>query len=143
MLWSFGPQARAALPEVAAGLDDYYWPSRAAAAATLGKIGPAAKDAAPALARLLHDNEQRVRAIAALALYQVTGDAAPAVQSLERLLADDIELAAREEAARYLGQIGPAARAAIPSLEYCLTSEDPALQRSALEALQRVQPPKR
>jgi len=85
-----------------------------AAAVVLGKIGPAAKEAVPALIRKLRDRDRDVVVAAAEALVKIGKPAIPAlikvVQS-ERL--DEIE---RIYAARALGNVGPAAKKAIPIL---------------------------
>jgi HEAT repeat protein len=45
----------------------------------------------------------------------------------------------RSEACTLLGEIGPAAKAAVPALTRALQHDDPALQRDAKDALQRIQ----
>ena len=83
------------------------------AAIALGSLGDIAE---PTLAAFLDDKSPRVRALAAETLGR-TG-ARGAVGQLSKLLQDE-DANVRATAIRALGEIGPASRAAVPSLIQC------------------------
>src|SRR5205823_4227922 len=113
--------------------------ARLAAAAALGDIGPAARDAIPALAEAMKkDTELQVREEAALALGG-SGQAAAVPPLIDVLNGDDEDV--RRLAALALGEIGPAARPAIPSLIKALRADkDYRVRFHAAEALGRMGP---
>jgi HEAT repeat protein len=109
------------------------------AAEALGNIGPAAKDSAAALRTALKDTDKPVRLSAAFALWQVTGAAKEAREALQAFLSDDGVLQTR--AVDRLGDIGPAARAALPELVTMYREEDDeALHRTLAVAIKKIDP---
>jgi HEAT repeat protein len=104
----------ASVEPLARALEDESPRRRARAAVALGRIGPAAKAAAPALTAALEDCAAEVRVAAAEALWLAAGDAAGVPVLAEGLTAADVDV--RRRCAACLGQIGRAARAAVPAL---------------------------
>jgi HEAT repeat protein len=90
------------------------------AAVALGDLGPAGR---PALASLIHaslwDDEPAVRVQAAMAVWKIDGKEPLVLYVLGKALKDANELVCGM-AADYLGQIGPAAREAVPALREAL-----------------------
>jgi HEAT repeat protein len=117
-------------------LQDSQGINRANAALFLGKCGPAAKVAVPRLTEMLKDNYASARVQAALALWRIDRykDAIPLL--IEML--EVPEFGARYPAVTALGEIGPAAKAAIPAL--LQAREDPQLRFAANTALGKIDP---
>jgi HEAT repeat protein len=114
--------------------------ARRDAASALGDLGVAAKGILPDLAHLLKDPDGGVRSAAAYAVARIKS--AEAVRaSVEIMLPGlgDKEVRVRQEAARFLGQLGPDAKAAIPALTKALRDEDEEVSKAAIEALGKIQ----
>jgi HEAT repeat protein len=110
--------------------DVYYWAARA-----LLKFGPAARAALPALAAALRDRGRpAAQDVAVDVLSRVGPEAVPVLG--EALL--DPQCGPRRQVAEYLGDMGPAARAAVPALARTLQGEDPWLRYTAAAALLRI-----
>jgi HEAT repeat protein len=113
------------------------------AALALGDLGPAGRPAVPALIRAsLWDEEAAVRVGAALALWKID-QRDPLVQGvLTEALGDANELVCWI-AAEFLGQMGPAAREAVPALRQTLRRDFKlALIKTGVKlALERIDPP--
>jgi HEAT repeat protein len=142
LLVEIGP---AAVGPLAAALSDDSPLRRARAALALGRIGTAAKAAGPALTAALKDPAVEVRVAAAEALWLSAEDAAAVAALADGLAADDRDL--RLRCARFLGRMGPAARAAVPALVKSLADRSqspgpavPLVAASAAEALGRIGP---
>jgi HEAT repeat protein len=110
-------------------------------------LGPAGADAVPELIELLRDRstvtrneKQQVRERAALALSHLGEAAKPAVPAIAGLL-DDGEPGVRYTAIESLARLGPIAAEAADQLRE-VARTDEALGRLALEALDRIEPPK-
>lgn len=109
----------------------------------LGALGPAARPATPTLVAVLGEPDSSKRISAAIALGAILessplspggDDPLPAaVGALARTLGDP-HLTARQEAAKALGRIGPAAAAAVPALIAVLELEDGESADHALHA---------
>jgi HEAT repeat protein len=85
------------------------------AAEKLGSMGAGAKAALPDLTKLLKGPDSSVRVAAALAVWRITGEAGVVVPMLvESARCEHGEIA--EEALTALGEMGPAAKAAVPAL---------------------------
>ena len=112
---------------------------RTTAAGALAAIGAAARDSAPALLATLDDGDASTRRAAAEALASIGLDGGladgGAVARLVEALADE-NIYVRMSAARALGTIGPAARAAVRALEAKL--ESTALAPDVTWALERI-----
>jgi HEAT repeat protein len=105
------------------------------AAETLGKIGPGAQEAVPALAEAVQDEVGAVHVYAAAALLRI--DRAAAIDALGKALQASSAWV-REDAARALGDVGPAARPAIPLLQQALRDQATSVREAAALALRRI-----
>lgn len=109
----------------------------------LGKLGTDAKFAQPVLVELLDHDNPYIRWAAAKTMFQIRHIVKEVRPVLEMMLWDrHADLADRQAAAWYLGQMGPAARKAVPLLVDISRREDvPAsLRESAKAALKLVDP---
>lgn len=107
---------------------------RQAAAFALGKMGATAETAAR-LVELLDDPDGGVQENAALAL-AAWGPVAPeaAIPSLRGLLDQSAAAAVRRAALLALGEMGPAAIAALPAVQRRLRDPEPTVRQAALRA---------
>lgn len=116
------------------------------AAVALGSLGPGGRPAVPALIHAsLWDTEPAVRVGAAAALWKIDDRKAPmVVHLLAEALGDANELICWV-AADYLGQMGPAAGAALPALRLALQRDFrlSLIKTSLSLAIQRIDPPAR
>jgi HEAT repeat protein len=105
-----------------------------APAYSLDQMGPRAKQALPTLARLLDDPDPLVRLAAAKAFWHI--DPSQIARALPALgsLTEEPDFA-RVEAIMLLGEIGPAAKAALPRIQACLNDEDVEIHRAAVQAV--------
>ncbi len=138
-LAKIGPGAKAAVPALVKALASGEGPNTPAVAYTLGRIGPDAAAAEPALAKLLKSSNTGVALAGAWALVQIRPASAElAAQTLPALTAGlaHREPLARLGAAEALGQLGPAAKTAVPALKKIVSDEeDPAVCDAAAKAL--------
>jgi HEAT repeat protein len=112
--------------------DVSYWAARA-----LLRVGPAARGALPALVAALRDRRRpAARDVAVDVLFRLGPDAVPVLG--EALL--DPECGSRRQVAQYLGDMGPAARPAVPALLRTLQADDVWLRFEAASALPRIDP---
>ncbi|MBL8797645.1 MAG: HEAT repeat domain-containing protein, partial [Planctomycetia bacterium] len=109
-------------------------PERWDALRALQKLGPDAAAVVPELVAALSDPDLAYRMQAVLTLVGIGGPAVPPL--LETFAAGDEDL--RKAIIVTLGRIGQPAACAIPLLESLL--EDPALDRVAAQALDRIRP---
>jgi hypothetical protein len=127
----------AALPALAAGLNDRDVKARRAAIDALEGLGADAA-ALPALMGALHDKDRFVRWGAVRTLGKIPGpEAARAVPSLVPLLADpdfDVRLATADTLRRF----GPAAEAAVPDLARAVGRGDAVMRLAAMQALEGI-----
>jgi HEAT repeat protein len=123
-----GVDARAGVHELCEALNSADVAVRTRAALTLAGLGSEAAPAVPVLVSLL--NDPKVGAYAARALAGVGEDAVPA---LLRLLEDGSALT-RKAAVKALGEMGPAAKAAVPALDGVRQSDPSAAVRSEAKA---------
>jgi HEAT repeat protein len=133
-LMEFGPLANKTIPAVCQMINDDSTIVRAAAARALGQIGLGSQQAVQALMDAIDDSHGGVTIPAANSLSQLGATAVPA---LERLL-DKPEY--RDLAVTVLGEIGPAAKTAVPALVALLKSEDEKLRRESFIALATIGP---
>lgn len=96
------------------------FPVRRTAAEEIGKIAQvkasAAKAALQPLVDALNDSSSAVREAAAIAVGRLD-EPAEAVPALMKLLKDEKDIGVKAAAARGLGQMGPAAKEALPTLQ--------------------------
>jgi HEAT repeat protein len=151
LLGKLGPKAAAAVPALLRALDDRGLRSqcmgppdmygeravRFDVAESLGLIGAAARAALPKLtAMMATDADREVRVSAALAVCRIDPPNKPAFAQLVRLLDDG--RGGVQQAALALGQLGPAARAAVPALGRALLHQYVYVRANAAEALGRI-----
>src|SRR5206468_122180 len=147
-----------AVPELIRAVDDPDSTLRITSIRSLGMIGPAAKDAVPALTKVLQDGNAAVRMDAMMALGMIGPAAKDAVPTLIQVLRNapqisapfswlrpDLEIYRRAAeaamsilAAKTLGEIGPAAQAAVPDLFGLLQHPELGLRLLAAEALAKI-----
>ena len=133
-LGAFGGDARPAIPQLAAALNDSDRQVRSAAAWALSQIGPTGAAAVPALGKALSDTDPQVRILAGLALKAMGPAAAPAVPELIRALNDPVDYV-RASAAGALGSMGPGAHASIrPLTERLLLKDEDGLVLNSVAA---------
>jgi HEAT repeat protein len=132
-LGAIGPQAEAAVPELADILTQDPEPkSRMEAALALSKMRPASAAAVPALAQALADKDLRVRMNAAIALTGLGAASRPAVPALITALKDEtnhtnlnaFSFTIQEEAAIALGRASAGTAAGVPALTEALRTTD-------------------
>lgn len=114
---------------------------RSGAARTLGKIGPKAIDAIPALKSLLNAANPYDRSIAAIAIWRIDSDVTNTVPVLIQAL-NLVHENSKWELIEGLGEMGPKAKQAVPSLLSQLTHNGVSgLARVAVtNALLRIDP---
>jgi RNA polymerase sigma factor (sigma-70 family) len=151
----FGADARPAVPALTALLKSSKKTDRIVAAEVLGLIGPPADTAVPALTELLKDRTKLECYVAATALGRIGPAAKDAVPLLIDLLPDTVERRFPYDrslgqqylsnyqcvpaglAATALGEIGPAAKAALPALK---AVRDQRAIEAARDAIRKIDP---
>jgi HEAT repeat protein len=133
----------AAVASLIAELADSDAAMRLKAAKVLGRMGASAAEALPKLRERLQDPDEDVRKVAGdsvRAIEAAMAAAAPQHAAIGRWIEQlkDQDEAVRLQAAKHLGQVGPAAKDAIPALERCLTDTDPDVRRVAAASLGRI-----
>ena len=141
VLGMFGPAAAPAVPELIKSLASDDDKVRNSAVYALGKIGPAAKAASATLRKLLDSDDDFARFAATWALVRIDPkDAklvAAAVPALIKGLADERPLV-RAESAATLGELGPAAKSAMPELKKAAEDADANVSAAAKQALAEI-----
>ena len=114
---------QSSVPTLISALGDASWPTRAAAADTLGNLGSLAEEAVPGLIQGLRDENSWVRRNAAEALGTV---AAPPDEIVPALMggSNDSEMLVRLNAVMALAKIGQSADGIVPTLAGRLNDED-------------------
>ena len=137
-LAGIGPAARRAVPSLCSALAAANSNVRIACVLALGRIHAEPGQAVPVLIKSLNDPHPGVRQLAAEALCQFGADSQPAVPALIEIY--DQNTAESSHAATALGLIGPAARAAVPSLLRGLadTNLDVEFRQQCIMALGRI-----
>jgi HEAT repeat protein len=135
-----GAESEPAVPALIGLLTHSHADVRRDAAVGLAAYGAAAKAADAPLRAALNDADAGVRSAAACALARITGSAAnhDAVAIMLEALKDK-DARARQEAARFLGVVGPDARDAIAPLTQARYDENEDVRRAATEALAKIQ----
>jgi HEAT repeat protein len=127
---------------------------RAGIVTALGNVGPAAKAAFPLLTEALEEKDPVIQVLAAVAIGKIQGTPESAVPALIQVLKnksnehlkehltlrmpDPIGLGHRESAAWFLGEIGPPAQDALPSLHEALSSKQIWLPVFAARAIWKI-----
>jgi HEAT repeat protein len=142
-LAKLGPRASAATTDLIAVLErlrgDEQEPLQEAVIDALGQIGAAAKGALPSLAKATArtvDIDHAIKRSTELILS--ASDSQDIDLLTQQLLSRDASL--RVRAAKALGDLGPAARSAVPVLVTALTDTDNDARRAVIAALRLIQP---
>lgn len=152
-----GSVAKGAVPDLVGALKDENANVRWRAATALGEIGPEAREAIPALLAALEDRDRSTTDAAALAFERVIGKPGPSAPpslepspqafpgtadlgSLILSLTTDDNRSLRWRAAAALGEMGPAAKEAVPALIAALEDKDDTVRAEAARALGRMGP---
>ncbi len=121
-LAELGPEAKAAVPDLATALKDKDLYVRRFAAQALGEVGPDAKAAVPALKDALGDSKKEVGEAAAVALAHLGPDGVAVLTDLLKDKKKDVVL--RRKAVEGLGKAGADAKPALPLLADLLSDSD-------------------
>jgi HEAT repeat protein len=138
-LGDLGPDAQTAIPSLFKALKDRDENVARQAARSLRVIGAPSRDDLPLLIGGLRDASPRVRDYAVDALGKMGPEARLAVPELVQLLkAKETDPELRQQAARCLGQIGPAAATqGVPALSRALKDPEAMVREAAADALSK------
>jgi len=139
-----GPKAKPAVPAFIAtlrfGTNGHLVGTRATAAWALGQVGPDAQMAVPWLRQSLSDTNAPMRLSAAIALWRISQDTNVVSVVIEQFERNP----QNREILRALGEMGPLAKSAVPTLLKILGPPDPPwppyVQPLAREALEKIYP---
>jgi len=138
-----GPKAKPAVPAFIAtlrfGTNGHLVGIRATAAWALGEVGPDAQMAVPWLRQSLSDTNAPMRLSAAIALWRISQDTNVVSVVIEQFNRNP----KNREILRALGEMGPLAKSAVPTLLKLLRDPDslgPFVQPLAREALKKIDP---
>jgi HEAT repeat protein len=136
-LGELGPDAQTAIPALVKALKDSDETVARQAGRSLRAIGAPTRDDLPLLIEGIRDANPRVRNYAVEALGKMGAEARSAVPALAQVLkAKETDTELRQQAARTLGQIGPAATAqGVPALSEALKSPEAVVREAAAETL--------
>ena len=121
-------------------LGDASWPTRAAAADTLGNLGALAEEAVPGLIQGLRDESLWVRRNAAEALGTIAAPAEDIVPALMQVSSDS-EMLVRLNAVMGLAKIGQSADGIVPVLAGRLSDQDRYVRYYAAAVLRQIGTP--
>ncbi len=128
------------VPALISALGDTSWPTRAAAADTLGNLGSLAKEAVPGLIQGLRDESSWVRRNAAEALGTIAAPAEDIVPVLAQV-SNDSEMLVRLNAVMALAKIGQSAEDIVPTLAGRLSDEGRYVRYYAAAVLRQIGTP--
>ena len=128
---------QSSIPALISALDYTSWPTRAAAADTLGNLGSLAEEAVPALIQGLRDDSSWVRRNAAEALGTIATPAEDTVPALMQVSSDS-EMLVRLNAVMALAKIGQSADGIVPTLAGRLGDEDRYVRYYAAAMLRQI-----
>jgi HEAT repeat protein len=140
-LASVGRPRASTVAVVRAALSDPDPTLREAAVATFGAWGVAGEGVRAELVARLDDPNDGVKLRALQVLPRLAGEGADVVEAFTRRLAEDDSHEVKAEAARALGQLGPAAAAAGPALLRAVQTGEAGVRVEAMRAMVLVQPP--
>jgi HEAT repeat protein len=141
-LAEIGPAATDAVPTLIASLDSKRDDIVTSASYALGKIGPDARAAVPALRQNLNNPKEIVQFASIRALLRIL-PREPRLVPVARVrllkgLESDVEFV-RAECAATLGEIGRAAKSALPQLRKLLDDESEMVRNAAAEAIKKIE----
>jgi HEAT repeat protein len=128
-----GPKAYEAVPDLTKALKDDEPLVRALSAESLGKIGQEAEPATPALTKALKDDDADVRINSAVALWRI-GKHAAGIDVLAAAVTQS-QGPSRKAAVAALGQVGAAAKPALPALVKALGDKDAEVRLESVKTL--------
>lgn len=131
---------QSSVPALISALGDASWPTRAAAADTLGNLGLLAEEAVPRLISGLRDESSWVRRNAAEALGTIAAPAEDIVPALMQVSSDS-EMLVRLNAVMALAKIGQSADGIVPTLAGRLSDEDRYVRFYAAAVLRQIGTP--
>jgi HEAT repeat protein len=137
-LAQLGPDAQPAAVALVLANGDESEEVRQWATAALEEMGPPQASDADHLTALIAAQSPDVGYWAATLLGRLGADAVPAVEGLSHAVIGSPHLSVRQRSAWALGEIGPAAAAALPSLRKAADDPDPRLARLAQQAVDQV-----
>ncbi len=136
-LGGIGAPYEKALPALLTGMNDARHEVRIAAVQGVGSLKPPPARVLPALTARLSDKSYKVIQAAIQAIGEMGAGGAPAVNALSAKLSNSLHAAYAMTA---LGNMGPAASAAVPALEDRVADASEKIHKAALEALAKVRP---
>ncbi len=140
-LWRINRQASEVLPLLITDLSNIASPIKWEIFQALGEMGPDARAAVPAITIELKSRDSRVRQQAAESLWRIDREQAPViVDALIEPLDDPADLFSVLQGAKLLGEIGPEARRAVPSLINLLKHPYPPASNAVAKALVQIDP---
>src|SRR5262245_2918063 len=143
------PASKEAVPQLAKALESEDPLVRMNAARALFRLKHDARPAVPAMLKAMADDENQTNAgiftttvyeLVVLALGRATAGTDEAVPVLTDALKKAPRLQSRLAAIRALGEVGPAAKSAVPLLKPLLDDKDRNIKEAADEALRRIEP---
>jgi HEAT repeat protein len=137
-LAQLGSEARPAAVALVLACGDEADEVRQWATSALEEIGPPEASDVGSLISLIEAKSPDVGYWAATLLGRLKATAAPAVDALSQALGGSPHLPVRQQSAWALGEIGPAAAAALPSLHNAAGHPDPRLARLAKQAISGI-----
>lgn len=139
-LMKLGPEAEAAIPTLMADLRGTNMGRAIMATEIIGHLGDKGRVALPQLEDMLKHQNVRVRVRAAGAIWKLDGRTNDVLPILLMALQDESinRGAARRFAAEALGNMGPAAKDAVPLLQAMLKVQQSGLPQAASEALNKI-----
>lgn len=140
-LAAIGPAASGATDKLLMLLDDEDPQVVYSAVYALGNIGPAAKNAVPKLSENLRSDDDFLQLSCTWALLKIQPNNTEIVVKSVPLLIEaisELQELGRIEAAIALGEIGAAAKSAIPALREAEGDPNPAVRNAASEALRKI-----
>ena len=142
-LWAIEPHNPFSIPclmeKLAHGGDNAqssakYWALRA-----LAKIGPEARAALPLVRNCLGQEADQKQMAAAVAAWRLDPSGPPPIDLLEKIFHSPVHMGYRRTAIELLGDLGPPARAAIPTITEATKEPDELMREDARAALIQVE----
>ena len=137
-LAQLGSKAQPAAVALVLACSDEAEEVRAWVTSALEQMGPPEASDLGHLISFLEGRSPDVGYWAATLLGRLKAEAAPAVDALAQAVAGSTHLSVRQRSAWALGEIGPAATAALPSLRNAAGNPDPRLARLAQQAIELI-----
>lgn len=141
-LGQINPEPAPALQSIKVALNDSDYSVKYTAYYALGSLGPAASQEIPLLVKNLQDRDEFLQIVSAWALIRISPQTQEVVSKALPLLTKGLEILdprARFDAASALGELGPAARNALPALQKIEEKDtEEAVRKAAAEAIRKI-----